>query len=249
MPQGSRPRILGVIPSRYGAQRFPGKPLALVAGKPLVQWVYEASRAATLLSDVIVATDDKRIFQTVEKFGGRAMMTSPKHASGTDRVAEVASKIPCDIVINIQGDEPLIRGETIDALAGAMMEEPDVPMGTLARRITSAKDLENPNVVKVVTDLRQRALYFSRFPIPCQRDGTARVAAHWAHVGIYAYRCEALLKLVKLPVSELEKAEKLEQLRALENGFAIKVVETGLATVSVDRPEDVAVVEKLVAHK
>jgi 3-deoxy-manno-octulosonate cytidylyltransferase (CMP-KDO synthetase) len=249
MPQGSRPQIIGVIPSRYAAQRFPGKPLALIRGKPLVQWVYEGCRAAQLLDDVIVATDDERIRKVVEDFGGTAVMTSPNHPSGTDRVAEVAAQIPCAIVINIQGDEPLVRPLIIDALAKAMIDEPDVPMATLARRITRAEDLENPNVVKVVMDTRQRALYFSRCAIPYERDAAAagRDATHWAHLGIYAYRREALLKLVTLPVSMLERAEKLEQLRALENGFAIKVVETTHKTVGVDRPEDVATVERILA--
>jgi 3-deoxy-manno-octulosonate cytidylyltransferase (CMP-KDO synthetase) len=213
----------------------------------LVQWVYEGSRAAQLLDEVIVATDDERIAKAVESFGGRAMMTAAHHPSGTDRVAEVASAIPCDLVINIQGDEPLINALMIDSLVKAMLDEPEMPMGTLARRITREEELENPNVVKVVTDLRQRALYFSRFPIPYVRDGTAIKAAHWAHVGIYAFRRDALLQLVQLPVSELEKIEKLEQLRALENGFAIKVVETIHETVGVDNPADVERVERILA--
>ncbi len=249
MPHSSRPKVIGVIPSRYAAQRFPGKPLALIAGKPLVQWVYEGCRSAQLLDDVIVATDDRRIQAGVESFGGKVVMTAADHPSGTDRVAEVAEKLSCDVVINIQGDEPLIRALMIDSLVRAMLDEPDMSVGTLARKISHADELDNPNVVKVVTDLRQRALYFSRFPIPCVRDGKASDATHWAHLGIYAYRREALLKLVTLPVSALEKAEKLEQLRALENGFAIKVVETTHETASVDRPEDVATVEKILSER
>lgn len=249
MPHSAHPKVIGVIPSRYAAQRFPGKPLALIAGKPLVQWVYEKSRAAQLLDDVIVATDDERIFRAVESFGGTAMMTAANHPSGTDRVAAVASAIPCDLVINIQGDEPLIRALMIDSLVKAMLDDPDAPMGTLARKITRADELENPNVVKVVTDLRQRALYFSRFPIPYVRDGKPMGVVHWAHLGVYAYRRDALLKLVTLPVSALEQAEKLEQLRALENGIAIKVVETAHEAVSVDKPEDVERVEKILAAK
>jgi 3-deoxy-manno-octulosonate cytidylyltransferase (CMP-KDO synthetase) len=247
MPHSTRPKVIGVIPSRYAAQRFPGKPLALIAGKPLVQWVYEASRAAQLVDEVIVATDDERILKVVESFGDKAMMTAANHPSGTDRVAEVAEKIPCDVVVNIQGDEPLIRPLMIDSLVKAMLDEPDVPMGTLARKIERPEELDNPNVVKVVSDLRQRALYFSRFAIPYVRDAETSGATHWAHVGIYAYRREALLRLVKLPVSELEQVEKLEQLRALQNGFAIKLVETTHETISVDTREDVARVEKILA--
>jgi 3-deoxy-manno-octulosonate cytidylyltransferase (CMP-KDO synthetase) len=245
MPSSSRPKVIGVIPSRYAAQRFPGKPLALIAGKPLVQWVYEAGRAAQLLDDLMVATDDARILQAVKSFGGKAMLTAADHPSGTDRVAEVAAKVPCDVVINLQGDEPLIRALMIDSLVKAMLDEPNVPMGTLARKITRHEELENPNVVKLVTDLRQRALYFSRYAIPFVRDAETNRATHWAHVGIYAYRREALLKLVRLPVSALERAEKLEQLRALENGFAIKVVETTHQTLSVDSPEDLKAAERI----
>jgi 3-deoxy-manno-octulosonate cytidylyltransferase (CMP-KDO synthetase) len=236
-------RTLGVIPARYGAQRFPGKPLAMIAGKPLVQRVYEQARQARRLDRVVVATEDDRVVKAVEKFGGEAMLTSPACATGTDRVAEVGRQVDADLVLNIQGDEPLMRPEMIDQLVAGMLADRDCVMGTLARRLESAQDLENSNVVKVALARNGNALYFSRYPIPFVRDAGAPVT-HYKHLGIYAFRPEFLQKFVAMPQTDLEKAEKLEQLRALENGFAIKVWITSHDSIGVDRPEDVEAVEE-----
>ena len=239
-------KTLGVIPARYGAQRFPGKPLALIAGKPLVQRVYEQARQARRLDDVIVATDDDRIRRAVESFGGRAVLTAATCPSGTDRVAEVAQQVDCDLVVNIQGDEPLLPPFMIDQLVAGLEVAPDVPRGTLARPIESAEIWANPNVVKVVFGVTGNALYFSRCPVPFGRDAGGRFVAgqSYKHIGIYAYRKEFLLQFVTLPQSALEKTEKLEQLRALENGFAIKVLVTPYDSVGVDVPADVKIVEE-----
>ncbi|MEI8063113.1 MAG: 3-deoxy-manno-octulosonate cytidylyltransferase [Verrucomicrobiota bacterium] len=234
-------KTLGVIPARYGAQRFPGKPLALIAGKPLVQRVYEQARKAQRLDRVVIATDDTRIADAVKKFGGEVVMTSPACPSGTDRAAEVVRQLDCDQVVNIQGDEPLMRPEMIDQLVDGLA---DYDMATLARLIESAEVLANPNVVKVVFATTGNALYFSRHPIPFVRDIGA-TAPHFKHLGIYAYRRDFLLKFVQLPPSALEKTEKLEQLRALENGFAIKVLVTLYDSVGVDVPADVKIVEEI----
>jgi 3-deoxy-manno-octulosonate cytidylyltransferase (CMP-KDO synthetase) len=241
-------RILGIIPARYASTRFPGKPLALIAGKPLVQRVVEQCQKAGTLSEVIVATDDTRIWEVAQNFC-RAEMTSPGHPSGTDRLAEVAQRCECDAVVNIQGDEPLIDPKVIDAVAGALT---GVEMSTAATPIRAPEEYDNPNVVKVVVNAAGRALYFSRRTIPYLRDAASRsVAGQLAafpflkHIGIYGYRREALLRLVTFPVSPLEQAEKLEQLRALENGMAIAVVQVDYDSVGVDVPADVARVEKL----
>ncbi len=245
-------RSLGVIPARYGAQRFPGKPLAMIAGKSLVQRVYERAAKAQRLDKVIVATEDTRILEAVEAFGGDAMLTSPACATGTDRVAEVVRTYDCELVLNIQGDEPLMRPEMIDQLVEGMHAEPKCVMGTLARKLDSAASLDNPNVVKVVLAQNGHALYFSRSRIPYVRDAQTGQPLDWLglarffkHLGIYAYRREFLLEFVQLPQSELEKTEKLEQLRALENGFAIKVWITPHDSIGVDRPEDVELVEQI----
>ena len=245
-------KALAVIPARYGAQRFPGKPLARIAGKPLVQHVYERAARARRLDAVVVATDDTRILEAVESFGGTAVLTSPDCATGTDRVAEVARARAYDLVVNLQGDEPLMRPEMIDQLVEGLAGDSSCPMATLARKIESTEVLENPNVVKVVMDRHGRALYFSRHPIPyvrdAARDGAAerlRAATFYKHLGIYAYRREFLLEFVSWPQTALEKAEKLEQLRALENGATIKVLITPHDSIGVDRPEDVALVEEI----
>lgn len=237
-------RVLGVIPARYGAQRFPGKPLALIAGKPLVQRVYEQARKANRLDAVVVATDDQRIADAVRKFGGDVAMTAPDCPSGTDRAAVVARQRDCDLIVNIQGDEPLMRPEMIDQLVDGLVADPVCSMTTLARKIETPAALANPNVVKVVFATNGNALYFSRHPIPYVRD-TGMTATHFKHLGIYAYRREFLLKFVTMPPSSLELTEKLEQLRALENGFAIKVFVTPHDSVGVDTPEDVKLVEEI----
>lgn len=235
-------RTIGIIPARYASTRLPGKPLADIWGKPLIQYVYEQARKAQSLSEVIVATDDERILEAVQSFGGKAMMTSPTHPSGTDRCAEIAQKVECDFVINIQGDEPLIPPSVIDEVARALWESPpDVPMSS-ACTIASPEERENPNIVKVVMDKDNLALYFSRSPIPFLRHP---VATTFRHIGIYGYRKDFLLKFVSLPQTPLELSESLEQLRALEYGFKIKMVVVEYSPVGVDTPEDLERVREM----
>src|SRR5438445_1665798 len=229
-------RTLGVIPARYGAQRFPGKPLALIAGKSLVQRVFEQAARAQRLDKVVVATENTRILEAVEAFGGDAMLTSPECATGTDRVAEVARQYDCELVLNIQGDEPLMRPEMIDQLVEGMQNDAGCVMGTLARKINAPDQLTNPDIVKVVLATTGNALYFSRSQIPFVRDAADpfRGGTFYKHLGIYAYRREFLMKFVQLPPSTLETTEKLEQLRALDNGFGIKVWITPHDSIGVD---------------
>jgi 3-deoxy-manno-octulosonate cytidylyltransferase (CMP-KDO synthetase) len=239
-------RILGIIPARYGSTRFPGKPLALIAGRPLIQRVVERCQSAAALSEVIVATDDPRVAECAGRFC-RVEITRGDHPSGTDRVAEVAGRCAADAVINIQGDEPLMAPSVIDNVAAAL----DVhPMSTAATPIRHPEDLDNPNVVKVVADRAGRALYFSRRAIPYLREAASCSAVEQLaafpflkHLGIYGYRRETLLRFVQFPVSALEQAEKLEQLRALENGIDIAVVQVAHDSPGVDVPADVARVE------
>jgi 3-deoxy-manno-octulosonate cytidylyltransferase (CMP-KDO synthetase) len=243
-------RTLGLIPARHASTRFPGKPLHPIAGQPLIQRVVERCRLAPSLSEVIVATDDTRIADVARQFC-RVEMTRADHPSGSDRIAEVAARCECDAVVNIQGDEPLMDPAVIDAVAGALA---DNEMSTAATPIRDAAEYESPNVVKVVVSAAGRALYFSRRTIPFLRDHAAQPAAaqmaafpFLKHLGIYGYRRETLLRLVKFPVSPLEAAEKLEQLRALENGIGIAVVRVNYDSVGVDVPADVARVEALLA--
>lgn len=240
--------IVGIIPARFASTRFPGKPLHLIAGKPLIQHVIERCQQAKSLREVIVATDDTQIFEVAQNFC-RVEMTSPDHPSGSDRIAEVAARCNCDAVVNIQGDEPLIDPAVIDAVAGALA---GCEMSTAATLLRHAEEYDNPNVVKVVADVAGRALYFSRRTIPFARDAASRSVREQLaafpflkHLGIYGYRRETLLRLVKFPVSPLEAAEKLEQLRALENGIRIAVVRVEYDSVGVDVPGDVARVEQL----
>ena len=241
-------RILGIIPARYGSTRFPGKPLHPIAGKPLVQHVVERCRLAQSLSEVVVATDDARIAAVARKFC-RVEMTSDQHPSGTDRIAEVVERCACDAAVNVQGDEPLIDPAVIDAVARAL---DGAPMSTAATPLRDSADYDNPNVVKVVVNAAGRALYFSRRTIPFVRDAASRPVAEQLaafpflkHLGIYGYRRDTLLRLVRFPVSPLEAAEKLEQLRALEHDIDIAVVRVDYECVGVDVPEDVERVEKL----
>jgi 3-deoxy-manno-octulosonate cytidylyltransferase (CMP-KDO synthetase) len=245
-------KIVGIIPARYGSTRFPGKPLVPIRGKPLIQHVVERCRLAKSLTEVIVATDDQRIQETASRFC-RVEMTKPEHPSGSDRIAEVAARCSCDAVINVQGDEPLIDPAVIDVVAGALSE---AEMSTAATRITAPEEYDNPNVVKVVVSAAGRALYFSRRTIPYLRDAASRSVseqlaafAFLKHLGIYGFRRETLLRLVKFPVSTLEAAEKLEQLRALENGVGIAVVKVEYDSVGVDVPADVARVEALLSGR
>ena len=241
-------RTIGIIPARYASTRFPGKPLVLIAGKPLIQRVVERCQQATLLGEIVVATDDLRIAEIARKFC-RVEMTREDHPSGSDRIAEVALRNDCDAVVNIQGDEPLIDPAVIDAVAGALARD---EMSTAATLIRNPDEYENPNVVKVVVNSAGRALYFSRRTIPYLREAASRsvneqMAAFpfLKHLGIYGYRRETLLRLVKFPMSPLEQAEKLEQLRALENGIQIAVVKVDYDSVGVDVPADVTRVEEL----
>ncbi len=245
-------RILGIIPARFGSTRFPGKPLALIAGKSLIERVVEQCRRAPSLAEVIVATDDERIATAARRFC-RVEMTSGEHPSGTDRIAEVARRCACDGVVNIQGDEPLMDPEVIDAVVEALGGD---AMSTAAAPLTSVEEYENPNVVKVVVSSQGRAVYFSRRTIPYLRDAASRSVAEQLaafpflkHLGIYGYRRETLLRLVEWPVSPLEQAERLEQLRALENGVAIAVVRVDYAGLGVDVPEDVGRVERVLDDK
>lgn len=243
-------RVIGVIPSRWGSTRFPGKSLHPLCGKPLVQWVVEAVKRATSLDEVLVATDDSRIAQAVRGFA-TVVMTRSDHPSGTDRVAEAAQPEDDDIVINIQGDEPLIEPELIDALVARMKMDTGWAMATAACPIRTKRDLEARTVVKVVLARDGGALYFSRLPIPCRRDGEADLGSglYWRHLGIYAYRGAFLKRFVSEPPCTLEKTESLEQLRALYLGGRIAVIRTEDHGVGVDTPEDAAAVEAILRKR
>lgn len=238
-------KVIGIIPARYGSTRFPGKALANINGKPMIQWCYESSLKSKLIDKLIIATDDKRIFNEVKKFGGEVVMTSKKHSSGTDRIAEAAKKFKCDIVVNVQGDEPFIDYRTIDKAIDALKKHKNAQVSTVAKKITDKKEINNPNTVKVVFDDDFNALYFSRSVIPFDRDGNGK-ASYYRHYGLYIYRKDYLMKLTKLPESRLEKIEKLEQLRVLENGGKIKIVLTNRDSVSIDTQEDLKKVLKRV---
>ncbi len=230
-----------IIPARYASTRFPGKALAPLKGKPIIQHVYERSSGSRLASEIMVATDSEEIFNAVSSFGGRAVMTSSEHASGTDRAAEVAASLGYDIIVNVQGDEPLIRAEMIDSVV-ELLEDERASLGTLARQTDDPLEIQNPNVVKVVVDGEGFALYFSRAPIPYRkREGTV---PSYQHIGIYSYRREALMRLAGAEPTGLESAEGLEQLRALEHGMRIKVGVTEYKSIGVDTPEDLEKVEK-----
>lgn len=238
--------VVGIIPARYASTRFEGKALADLCGKPMIQHVYERSKQASSLDDVIVATDDKRIFDTVKNFGGQVFMTSPEHPSGTDRIGEVAESLNVKIVVNIQGDEPLIHPMMIDQVVAPFMTDASIVVSTLKRRIDSEEDYRNPNVVKVVTDDDGFALYFSRSPLPCVKSGewTPHLCAY-RHIGLYAYTKQFLLKYIEMPPSFLERTEGLEQLRILENGYRIKVTETDCFSFGVDTIEDLHIVRNI----
>lgn len=234
--------ILGIIPARYASTRFPGKPLADIGGKSMIQRVYEQVKKSKRVTDAIVATDNQEIFDHVTKFGGRVRMTKESHVSGTDRCYEALTlqKAPFDYVINIQGDEPFIQPEQIDLLAGLLDGKTEI--ATLIKKIEDREQFLNPNVVKAVVAANGEALYFSRSTVPHVRNvpETDWLSKHsfYKHIGMYAYRTDVLKRLTELPVSPLEKAESLEQLRWLENGFRIKVAETKTETIGIDTPED-----------
>lgn len=230
-------KVAAFIPARYASTRLNGKPIASICGKPMVQWVYEAARNASLVNEVTVATDDERIFKAVRSFGGSVVMTSSAHVSGTDRIAEAAASVDADIIVNMQGDEPLITPEVIDAAVRPMLLDPNLSLCTVMTIITDEDEYRDPNAVKVVCDSDGYALYFSRSPIPYSKADFEELKVY-KHIGLYVFRRDFLMRFSTLAPSVLEKAESLEQLRALENGCRIKVVETSYNPVSVDTAED-----------
>jgi 3-deoxy-manno-octulosonate cytidylyltransferase (CMP-KDO synthetase) len=239
-------KVVVVIPARYGAVRLPGKPLVPLAGKPMIQRVFERAKLAKSAHRVIVATDDERIRQAVEAFGGEARMTRSDHRTGTERVAEVAAHVEGDVFVNVQGDEPLLDPVAVDTAIRALLENPPASVATVATPIKTPGDIMDPNVVKTVLDFDSNALYFSRAPMPWVRDSAAhQIVRHMKHLGLYVFQRDSLLDYPTLPQGELERIEQLEQLRWMENGYKIRVVEVEHDAVSVDVPEDVARVEKL----
>ncbi len=244
-----RNTIVAVIPARYGSTRFPGKSLALIRDKPMIQWVYERTKQSRLVTRVIVATDDERIRKAVAAFGGEAVMTAGDHPTGTDRIAEVARSLDCEIIVNVQGDEPLIHPDMIDEAVRPLAQDPSLVMGTVCRKIEDRREAFDPNVVKVVFDRAGFALYFSRAPIPWDRDRWAGQTSlsdlplkntMYKHIGLYVYRRDFLLAYAKMPQTPLETIEKLEQLRALESGTRIRTVVTDHESFGVDIPEDLS---------
>ena len=236
-------QILGLIPARYASTRFPGKPLVDIAGKSMIQRVFEQAKKCGQLDEVVVATDDERILNHVLAFGGNAIMTSTEHQSGTDRCAEVSLQYPeFDVIINIQGDEPFIDPEQISKVISCF-DSPDTQLATLVKKIGSEQELFNPNSPKVIINKNSEAIYFSRLPLPYirgqEQENWLQHFIFFKHIGIYGYRADILHQVTKLPVSSLEKAESLEQLRWIENGYKIKVAETDLETYAIDTPEDI----------
>jgi len=243
-------KVVVVIPARYASTRLPGKPLVSLAGKPMIQRVYERAKLATRADRVIVATDDERIVKAVEGFGGEARMTRADHRTGTERIAEVAAHEQGNVFVNVQGDEPLLDPAAVDAAVASLLEEPAAEISTVATPIKTPADIMDPNVVKVVLDFEDNALYFTRAPVPWVRDTASKVhVRHLKHLGLYVFQREALLEYATLPQGDLERVEQLEQLRWLENGWKIRVAEVEHDAVSVDVPEDVARVETLLQSK
>lgn len=241
-------QTVAVIPARYASTRFPGKPLALIRNRPMVWWVWHRVRKALRVQRVVVATDDERIVRAVEAFGGEARLTSARHRTGTERVAEVARSIRGDLFLNVQGDEPAIHPGTVDAVVDGLARDRGAGIATAAVALKDARDFEDPNQVKVVLDRKGRALYFSRAPIPALREPGGRRAPRWKHLGIYAYRREVLLAFPRWSPTPLERSEVLEQLRALENGVVVRVVRVDHDSIGVDRPGDIPRVERLLAR-
>jgi 3-deoxy-manno-octulosonate cytidylyltransferase (CMP-KDO synthetase) len=246
----SAPKVVVVIPARYGSTRLPGKPLVSLAGIPMIQRVYERAKMARRANHVIVATDDERIAKVVEGFGGEARMTRADHRTGTERVAEVAAHVAGDVFVNVQGDEPLLDPAAVDTAVQALLEEPAAAISTVATPIKRPADIMDPNVVKTVLDFDGNALYFSRAPIPWVRDSAGKIQVrHLKHLGLYVFQREALLEYPTLPQGDAERIEQLEQLRWMENAWKIRVAEVEHDAVSVDVPEDVARVEKLLREQ
>ncbi len=241
--------VVVVIPARYESTRLPGKPLVDIAGKPMIQHVYERASEARGVDRVLVATDDDRIRDAVTSFGGEVAMTSPAHTTGTDRIAEAVGGLDISIVVNVQGDLPLLDPENVAAAVEPMLADSTLPMSTLKTAIRDRAEIDKPNIVKVVTDTNGRALYFSRAPIPCWRDGFHHGVQAYRHIGLYAYRRDFLLDFARLAPTPLEQAENLEQLRALEHGFRIQVVEVAEAGAEVDTPGDLDMVRASVRRR
>lgn len=236
--------VIGVIPARFESSRFPGKVLANIAGRTMIQWVWEAANKSTMLEDLIIATDDEKVIKAAETFGAKAVMTSKDYSSGTDRICEVVNPLDVKVIINIQADEPLINCSTIDELARTLLEDTSIQMATLRHKIGDSDELNDPNVVKVVSDKDGFALYFSRSLIPCSLSSEAQEI--YKHIGMYAYTKDFLFTFANLTPSFLEQAENLEQLRALEHGYKIKVIDASCDSISVDTPRDLEKVrEKL----
>jgi len=242
-------KVFGIIPARYASTRLPGKILADIAGKPMIQHVYERARRSPSLDRLIVATDDDRIYRKVAEFGGEAVQTSPRHPSGTDRAAEAVQILGAgenDLIINIQGDQPLFEPGMVDEIVGPFRDDPELLMGALVYPIRTREQLVNPSVVKVVVDKLGFALYFSRSPMPYV-IASAATPRYFKHIGPYAYRAGFLVRFTKIEPGELERAESLEQLRALENGYRIRIVETRYDSREVDTPEDLEEVRRLIS--
>jgi 3-deoxy-manno-octulosonate cytidylyltransferase (CMP-KDO synthetase) len=240
--------VVAVIPARYGSTRFPGKLLATLAGRPVIEYVVKRASLAASIDRVLVATDDERIFDCVKGFGGQAVMTSADHPTGTDRIGEAVRDIPCDIVVNVQGDEPAVDPAAIDAAVAPLLSDTTLVMSTLACPITDIDDLSSPNVVKVVTDINDNALYFSRSVLPGSREGNYDVSSgryRW-HIGLYVFRRDFLLTFIGLSQTPLEKAESLEQLRALEHGYPIRVITTPYVGTDINTPQDLVRLERLI---
>ncbi|MBW2019509.1 MAG: 3-deoxy-manno-octulosonate cytidylyltransferase [Deltaproteobacteria bacterium] len=238
-------KIVAIIPCRYGSKRFEGKPLMAILGKPMIQWVYEKAKQAAILTDVVIATDDERIYRCVQGFGGRVLMTAPTHRSGSDRAAEAAQALGLkdeDIVINIQGDQPAFDPRCLPEVVSPLLEDSHLVMSTLIYKISDPAEINDPNHVKCVFDKDHFALYFSRSTIPCSRDGAVSFDI-FKHLGIYAYRKHFLDCFASLPQGRLEAIEKLEQLRAMDHGYRIKVVETRYDSKEVDTPADIGKLE------
>ncbi|WP_413558461.1 3-deoxy-manno-octulosonate cytidylyltransferase [Bdellovibrio sp. HCB209] len=244
-------KIVGVIPARFASTRFPGKPLAMLQGRPMIQWTIEGAKKSKLLSDVIVATDDNLIKEAAEAVGVKVVMTDSSLPSGSDRIHAAIKNVDCDVVVNIQGDEPLVTGELIDRLAQVFVDEPKMDMATLAHPI-SEEELQNPNSVKVVLNVKDEALYFSRFAMPYSRVKASELGDYsgcFKHIGMYAYSKKFLKEFCEAPQALIEKAESLEQLRALYLGAKIKVVKVKEASIGVDTPEDLEKLEKVLSQR
>lgn len=241
--------VVGVIPARYSSSRFEGKVLADIMGKPMLQHVWERAKQSNLLDELIIACDDERVAAVAKKFGAKTVMTAKGHASGTDRLCEVANPIEAKVVVNIQGDEPLVHPTMINAVVRALLEDKSLTMATIMKAIDDPQVINDPNVVKVIIDKNDFAIYFSRLPIPCRAENSeVKLPVYFKHIGLYSYTKDFLFTYKNLPVSYLEKVERLEQLRVIEEGFRIKVIETKHDTIGVDTPEDLEKVREYLSR-